>query len=120
MTRILIVDNHVGFVETLSRTLKDLGHEPIGVHGGMEAIKAVINDQPDLILLDYMMPELNGVETIFRIRSQPEGKTIPIVIISAISERTLEKRALAAGGNKFLKKPVDTKIIETLLKEFLE
>jgi CheY-like chemotaxis protein len=63
----------------------------------MEALKAVVDDRTDLILLDYMMPELNGIETIFRIRSSPEGKTMPIVVASAISEKTLEKKTLSAG-----------------------
>ena len=60
MARILIVDDHELFVEMLSRMIKDLGHEPIGVYGGHEAIRAITIDRPDLILLDYMMPEING------------------------------------------------------------
>jgi len=119
MARILIVDDHVGFVETLSRTIKDLGHCPIGVFGGCEAIRAVTKKRPDLILLDYMMPKLNGIETLSRIRSLPEGKTIPIVIISAITGETLKKRTLAAGGNKTLQKPIDTETIKNIFTEFL-
>jgi CheY-like chemotaxis protein len=52
MARVLIVNDHVPFVETLSRTIVDLRHEPIGVYGGMEILKAVVDDRPDLILLD--------------------------------------------------------------------
>ncbi|MCK4784178.1 MAG: response regulator [Desulfobacteraceae bacterium] len=120
MARILIVDDHIGYVNTLSRRIKDLGHCPISAYGGCEAIRAVTKKRPDLILLDYMMPKLNGIETLSKIRSLPEGKTIPIVVISAISGKTLKKRTLAAGGNKFLQKPIDTETITNIFTEFLE
>jgi CheY-like chemotaxis protein len=112
MARVLIVNDHAPFFETLSRTIEDLGHEPIGVYGGMEALKAVVDDRPDLILLDYMMPELNGIETIFRIRSSPEGKTIPIVVISTHLSFSAEA---AADGQAW-----EPDLLDDLLRNILD
>ncbi len=107
--RILIVDDNPTNVLLLKRLIENLkdGHEPVCFTSSVEALAWCDNGKPDLLLVDYMMPELDGMEFIRQFRQLPACKDIPIVMITADSNRDIRYKALEIGASDFLNKPID-------------
>lgn len=106
MTTVLVVDDNPTMVEMISTVLTIHGYEPRFALSGEQALGLVAQQQPDLILLDMTMPGLDGLETLRRLREIPEGRDIPVVVVTASPELDLEERVLLAGGSATLHKPV--------------
>lgn len=106
MTMVLVVDDNSPMVEMISTVLSIHGYEPQSALSGEQALGLVAQRPPDLILLDMTMPGLDGLETLQRLRAMPEGRDIPVVVVTAAPELDLEERVLLAGGNATLHKPV--------------
>ena len=105
--RILIVDD-----DRNNRTVLELMLGPEGYHlstaaSGEQALTMVARDPPDLILLDIMMPTMDGYEVAGAIKRDPATKNIPIIVVSALDHRAARMVALDAGAEDFLSKPVD-------------
>jgi CheY-like chemotaxis protein len=106
MARVLIVDDQAATVDLISATLRILGHEPISTYNGEQALKVSTQHPPDIILLDMMMPGLDGLETLRRLRRTPGLEDIPVIVVSAGQEFDLEDRIQEAGGAVLLPKPI--------------
>jgi len=117
MAQILIVDDEKCNVGILSLVVTNLGHEPIEAYSGKHAINIVATKQPNLVLLDFMMPGINGVETLRHIRDLPYGKSLPIFIITASQDLSIEEHARSIGATGFLKKPFDLNTLKVLIEE---
>lgn len=117
MAYILIVDDEKCNVGILSLVVASLGHESIEAYSGKHAIKIVATKQPNLVLLDFMMPGINGIETLRHIRDLPDGKSLPIFIITASQDRSVEEHAKSAGATGFLKKPFDLNTLKVVIEE---
>ena len=115
MARILIVDDHPMMVKTLSAVVGCHGHETLVAYGGQEALDIIKTDRPDIVLLDLMMPDMDGFETLRRLRAMPQGKELPVIVITAREENGLEERVMSAGGNGFLQKPVEGKTLADII-----
>ncbi|MCZ6529633.1 MAG: response regulator [Chloroflexi bacterium] len=107
MARILIVDDNQAMVEALSIVVSARGHDALTALSGEEALNLVESEVVDVMLLDLTMPGIDGFETLDRLRTMPEGKNLPVLIITALDEEDLEGRVSDAGGNGLLRKPVD-------------
>ena len=107
MARILIVDDNQAMVEALSIVVSARGHDAMTALSGEEALSLLESEMPDVMLLDLTMPGIDGFETLDRVRTMPEGKDLPVLIITALDEEDLEGRVADAGGNALLRKPVD-------------
>ena len=103
---ILVVEDDPDARKVLSLILKLDGFEVSTVSGGREAIDSIRAAAPDLVLLDVMMPDLDGYEVCRSIRSEPATRLIPIVMLSGKADRESVVRGLAAGANEFLAKPI--------------
>lgn len=105
--RILVVDD----VEANRILLRDIleldGLEVMLAQDGAEALRAVSASAPDLVLLDVNMPGLNGLEVCRRLRADPESEALPIILVTALSERTHRLEGIGAGANDYLTKPID-------------
>ncbi len=105
--RILVADDH----QTTAIGLRDLfvkrGHTAEAVHDGQSALDAVLQFNPQLAVLDLSMPGIDGYELTRRIRSQPGGDSIVIIIVSGHGGAGAKDEAAAAGADHFLPKPVD-------------
>src|SRR5262245_27147708 len=105
--RILVVDDNPSNVDILRARLSTHGYETLTAADGEEALAAVREHLPDLILLDVMMPKVDGIEVCRRLRADASLPFIPIVLVTAKSDPKDVVAALEAGGDEYLTKPVD-------------
>jgi len=119
-SKILIVDDEPFNVDYLEQALADLGYDTISATNGQEALAKVAADAPDLILLDVMMPVMDGFTVCRLLKEQDETRLIPIVIMTALDAQADRITGIQAGADDFLTKPVDeaelVARIETALK----
>jgi two-component system, sensor histidine kinase and response regulator len=104
--RILVVDDNEGNRSLARSTLEDEGYEVILAAGGAEGIDAFQKGQPDCVLLDVRMPDLDGFSVCKRIRTLPHGPETPVLFLTALRDVDTFDRALRAGGDDFLTKPI--------------
>ncbi len=107
--KILIIDDNPTNILLLKRLIErmDAGHEPVCFTDPVQALAWCGDGTPDLLLIDYMMPELDGIEFIQQFRILSGCKDIPVVMITADSNRDIRYKALEVGANDFLNKPID-------------
>jgi len=112
--KILVVDDDKVFLRILDERLSSAGYAVAFASNGKEAVSMAKERQPDLIILDVMMPEMDGAETAKTLENDPSTKDIPIIFITALlSKEDEEKRGFISGRTSFAK-PVD---IDLLLRE---
>ena len=117
--RILVVDDNPANVEILQMRLEAQGYDIKTATDGEEALSAVKAHEPDLILLDVMMPKVDGVEVCRRLRADTSLPYIPIVLVTAKSDSKDIVAALEAGGDEYLTKPVDHAALGARVKSML-
>jgi adenylate cyclase len=117
--RILIVDDVPVNIDILRMRLAKHGYEIVAAGGGTEALAKVRELLPDLVLLDVMMPEIDGIEVCRRLRADTSLPFIPIVLLTAKSEPSEIVTALEAGGDEYLTKPVDPGALVARVKSML-
>ncbi len=105
--RVLVVDDLEPNVKLLEAKLRAEYFDVLGAYSGQEAVDTAISDQPDIILLDVMMPGMDGFEACRRIKENPETMHIPIVMVTALDQQADRVAGLEAGADDFLTKPVE-------------
>ena len=105
--RILIVDDDRHNRLLLEVMLAPDGYSIVSAPTGEEALVMVAQQPPDLILLDVMMPGMDGYQVVARIKSNPSTKHIPVIMLSALDDRNSRMHGLSAGAEDFLTKPVN-------------
>jgi DNA-binding NarL/FixJ family response regulator len=105
--RILIVDDEPLNLDYLEQELEELGFETEIAANGLEALDRVAARPPDLVLLDVMMPELDGISTLRMLKTDPETSLIPVVLMTALNSVDDRVRGIEAGADDFLSKPVN-------------
>lgn len=103
--RILVVDDQPTNIQVLGSALGALGHEIIPACDGLTALKRLALRPPDLILLDFLMPGMDGCEVCRQLKENPEWKDIPVIFLSAADDKDFIVRALEAGGVDYITKP---------------
>jgi Response regulator containing a CheY-like receiver domain and an HD-GYP domain len=105
MAKILIVDDNPDVREVLQCQLRMLGYLVIAAENGYVAIEKAVVEQPDLILMDIMMPEMGGWQASRAVRANPQTKNIPILASTAMSRRADLNACMEAGCNAYIVKP---------------
>jgi len=118
--RVLVVDDEENILRLMEAMLPPLGYEVAVARDGDEALRKVGEIQPDVILLDVMMPKMGGFEVARRLKENDETKTIPIVMVTALSEVKDRVKALEAGADDFLSKPIDKTELTARLNSLLK
>jgi two-component system sensor histidine kinase/response regulator len=103
--RILVVDDQSANIQVVGGVLGKLGHEIIPASDGPTALRRLALRPPDLILLDLLMPEMDGCEVCRRLRANPEWRDIPVIFLSAADDKDFIVRALESGGVDYITKP---------------
>src|SRR3954469_17257939 len=106
-TTILIVDDEPSGRETMAALLHTQGYQLVFAAGGADALAQAAKLQPDLILLDVMMPEIDGFEVCRRLRAAPAVAEVPIVLVTALDDRGSRLKGIDAGADDFVTKPFD-------------
>jgi CheY-like chemotaxis protein len=117
MAQILIVDDESLTIKMLSAYLKLMGHDSVDALSSNQAKDRLAYLSPDAMLLDIMLPDMNGIELCRELRTQPATASLPIIMISAILP-PMNHEAAAAGANAYLSKPIDLKLLKETLAGF--
>ncbi|MFZ9847027.1 MAG: response regulator transcription factor [Flavobacteriales bacterium] len=117
--KILIVDDDRDILEFLSYNLKKEGFEVFKAENGKIGLEVATQEIPDLILLDVMMPEMDGIETCYQIKEKPELKEVIVAFLTARNEDYSEISGLEAGADDYISKPVRPRVLISRIKALL-
>jgi two-component system alkaline phosphatase synthesis response regulator PhoP len=113
--KILVADDEVYIVHILDFSLRMEGYEVVTALDGEQALEKAKTERPDLIVLDIMMPKLDGYEACRRLRADPETRDIQIVLLSAKGRKIDQKMGLDAGADDYITKPFSPrKLVEKI------
>ncbi|MCX7725156.1 MAG: response regulator [Thermodesulfovibrio sp.] len=120
MKRILIVDDNEDSRELVKKILKKHEYEVIEAVDGEDAIAKAIAYRPDLILMDISIPKIDGYEVTRRLKQRPDFKNIPIIAFTAHAMRGDQEKALQAGCNGYISKPINVKEFPKQIEIYLK
>ncbi len=109
--RVLVVEDEPDLSELLAINLRGEGYEVEQARDGGEALQAVERERPDLILLDLMMPRLSGQQVAERLKQTPSTSTIPIIMLTAMSDELDELKGLELGADDYITKPFSMSVV---------
>jgi CheY-like chemotaxis protein len=118
MARILFVDDDPFTRETMAKAVQVLGHQPLLAGTGEEALTVISNNNPDLIFIDMMLPDMDGVALVDSLHHQKATHDIPILMLSAGPELDASDRAKAAGARDYLNKPIRLQTLLDVIHEY--
>jgi CheY-like chemotaxis protein len=117
--KILLVEDNNDVRELLALFIKRLGYQVFEATTGLEAIDQASTVQPDLIMMDLRLPEMNGAETTARLKANPSTREIPVLVITAYGAGIDTRRALDMGAAGILHKPIDLTTLRNVLRRYL-
>ena len=120
MSKILLVDDENDFVELISFNLKRRGHEVLTALSGLEALKQARRFLPDTIVMDVMMPDIDGFSICEILRNQPVTKTIPVIMYTALTGQIARMNGIQAGADDYLMKPFKMQELVARVEKALE
>lgn len=118
-SKILIVDDEQDILELIRHALNKEGYEVHIAVNGQQAIEKTAKVQPDLILMDVMMPIMDGMETCRQLKEDPATQQIPIIFLTARSEEFAELAGFEAGADDYIAKPIRTRVLTSRIKAIL-
>lgn len=116
---ILIADDDRGVRDMFSALLIGPGYRLLFADNGSDAVEAAFAHTPDLVLLDVMMPQINGFEVCRRLRSDPRTKELPILMVTALNDHRSRLDGIEAGADDFISKPFDLEELEARIKSII-
>lgn len=118
--RIILVDDEASIIKVLTVRLEKAGYEVIPVMDGKEALDSIRKERPDLVILDLMLPTLDGYKVCRLLKFDERYKHIPIFVLSARVEEDAKKRSMEAGADEYISKPLKTDELLDKIKKYLE
>jgi len=118
--KILVIDDEPELVRAITVRFEASGYKAIPAFDGQEGIAKAKKLKPDLILLDIIMPGMDGYEVCRRLKADPDTKNIPVLILTASGQRDLEEKCTSAGGNIVITKPFDTEDLLASVNKFIK
>jgi len=120
MTKILVVDDENQMVLMVQMRLEAAGYEVITAYDGEEGLEKAKNENPDVIILDIMMPKMDGYQVCSHLKSDEQYQQIPIIILSAKTQKSDIEKSLEAGADAHVTKPFDPPVLLAKIKEVLD
>jgi two-component system, cell cycle response regulator len=117
--RVLIVDDERANRQLLEIMLEPEGYELVLATSGEEALASVAAHPPDLVVLDIMMPGINGYVVTSRLKADPTTRHIPVLVLSSLDDRNSQAHGTGAGADGFLSKPVDRRQLRDRVRSML-
>ena len=117
MPKILVVDDSPTEIFQFKEMLEKLGHEVITADNGLEGFKKAVSEQPDIVLMDIVMPDMNGFQATRQITRAAETKHIPVIIVSSKNQETDKVWGQRQGAKGYITKPVDTNELVKVIKD---
>jgi len=118
--RVLVVDDNFVNVRLLEELLKSASYEVATAMNGEAALEKIAQSRPDIVLLDVMMPGMDGYEVCRRIRQDEKTAQLPVIMVTALDKESDREMALAAGANEFLSKPVEDNLLLPAIRRILQ
>jgi len=109
--KVLVVDDIVANTTLVKSVLAPLGYQILTANDGVKALEVVKNDKPDLVLLDVMMPNMNGHEVVQRLKANPDTKDIPVIFITALNDVRNIVKGFEFGAGDYIVKPFDINVL---------
>ncbi len=116
---LLIVDDDEFQHKIISSALKDMNYHLLFATSGFEALSILHKTSPDLILIDYMMPNMDGIEVVRKIKAASSCSEIPIVMMTGTQDKSVAKESFEAGINSFITKPIARSALIDKIKQAL-
>ena len=120
MAKILIADDSPTAAALLQRMLAPLGHTILLVTDGEEAVHRIQHEHPDLVILDIIMPKVNGFQLCRTIRSDPALKDLPIIVVTSMDRESDRYWGMKQGADEYLVKPVDATVLMDKVRHYLQ
>jgi signal transduction histidine kinase len=105
--KILLVDDDTRVVEAFSLFLANEGYQILSANAGKTALQVIAEEQPDIVVLDVMLPDLDGITVCQEIKNSPATRFLPVILVTGVAERDRRLNGLRAGADDFLDKPID-------------
>ena len=119
MKRILAVDDEPHILKLVAFSLKAGGYEVLEATDGLSAVEVARTEQPDLVLMDVMMPACDGYEACRRMKADPATAEIPVIMLTAKTQAAEQKTGKDAGAADYINKPFTPKDLVAQVREFL-
>ena len=116
---VLVADDDVDILDLVSLRIEQFGYQVVRASDGHEALQIALERRPDLIVLDVMMPGLNGYEVTTRLRAEEATSTVPILLLTASVREEHEARGMAVGASEFMRKPFESAQLEACVRMLL-
>lgn len=113
---VMVVDDNKITTKLLRRYLEANGYEAVEAYDGIDCLEKINERLPDAIVLDVMMPRMDGYETVKNIKANDETKHIPVVIVTALNDVANQLKSIEAGADDFLSKPIEEKLLIAKVK----
>lgn len=117
--RILVVDDEPVYLKIMKKFLQSRGYEVQAASSGAEALRALDKTEPDLIMIDVRMPDMNGFDLLDRIKKLPKVAAKPVVFVTGMDDFHAKKVAKELGAVDYVVKPIDEREINTVLEKYL-
>jgi len=108
MKKILFIEDEVDHIEMIKTRMEAYGYEFLSATDGEEGIKIACEKKPDLIILDIIMPKMDGYAVCYALKQSDETRSIPIIIFTASGAKKLEQKCIEMGANEIIHKPCDS------------
>jgi two-component system phosphate regulon response regulator PhoB len=116
---ILVVEDEPAIQELIAYNLKQAGHQPLRADNAEQALNLVSNALPDLVLLDWMLPGVSGIEFVRRLRADKRTRTVPIIMLTARTDEQDKLQGLDTGADDYITKPFSPRELNARIKAVL-
>ncbi|MFB3879791.1 MAG: PleD family two-component system response regulator [Armatimonadota bacterium] len=118
--RVLVVDDDIPTVQLIRAALGQEGYEVSAAHDGASALLAIAKERPDLVLLDVVMPVMDGFHTLSALRADPKTQELPVLMLTARDDDIAVARGWREGVDMYLTKPFEVSTVVAAVKRMLE